>query len=81
VHKRTYSRITRVKQTAVKRWATAAEPEKLAQQLNKMFPGGAIHSAYEAGFSGFGLHRVLCSWGIEGIVVRLLRLRLWPTVG
>ena len=38
VHKRTYSVVARVNQTEAKRWTTAAEPEKLGQQLRKFFP-------------------------------------------
>jgi transposase len=41
----------------------------LGQQLHKYFPGAEIHSAYEAGFSGFGLHRELHRQGIKSIVV------------
>jgi transposase len=69
VHKRTYSVVARVKQRAVKRWTTTAEPEQLGQQLREFFPGAEIYSAYEAGFSGFGLHRALQRQGIHNIVV------------
>lgn len=69
VHKRTYSVVVRCNQTEVKRWTTSANPGKLAAQLHKFFAGGCIHSAYEAGFSGFGLHRVLVSEGIDNRVV------------
>ena len=48
---------------------TSAEPKKLAYQLNKYFPGAKIESAYEAGFSGFVLHRELEKAGIHNIVV------------
>ena len=58
-----------VNQTEEKRWTTTADPEKLGQQLRKFFPGAEIQSAYEAGFSGFGLHRQLQSEGIKSIVV------------
>jgi transposase len=69
VHKRTYSVVVRVKQMEVKRWTTAAAPEKLGQQLRQFFGEAEIHSAYEAGFSGFGLHRELQRQGIRSIVV------------
>ncbi|MBF2077401.1 MAG: hypothetical protein IGR76_02485 [Synechococcales cyanobacterium T60_A2020_003] len=46
-------------QLEVKRWTTAASPEKLGQQLRQFFPEAEVYSAYEAGFSGFGLHREL----------------------
>ena len=37
--------------------------------MNKFFPGAKIKSAYEAGFSGFHLHRYLTQKGINNIVV------------
>lgn len=69
VHKRTYSVVARVNQLEVKRWTTTADPEKCGRQLREFFPGAEIHSAYEAGFSGFGLHRELHQQGIQNIVV------------
>ncbi|ELS03248.1 hypothetical protein Xen7305DRAFT_00029690 [Xenococcus sp. PCC 7305] len=56
VHKKSYVVVARVKQTIVKKWTTVANPQNLAQQLLNYFAGAEIHSAYEAGFSGFVLH-------------------------
>ena len=69
VHKKSYVVEARVGQERVKRWTTPVLPEQLAQQLLKYFNGGIIHTAYEAGFSGFGLHRVLRRAGIDSRVV------------
>ncbi len=69
VHKRTYSVVTVVEGVVVKKWRTVANPEKLAQQLTRYFPGASIETAYESGFSGFVLHRVLEKAGIHNIVV------------
>ena len=69
VHKKTYVVVVRVGQAIVKKWSTAAKPAELAQQLVKYFPGGTIHTVYEAGFSGFVLHRELRRHGINSIVV------------
>ncbi len=69
VHKRTYSVVTVVEGVIVKKWTTAAIPEKLAIQLGRYFPGAFIHTAYESGFSGFVLHRVLSKAGINNLVV------------
>ncbi len=69
VHKRTYSVVTVVEGVVVKKWRTVASPEKLAQQLVRYFPGASIQTAYESGFSGFVLHRVLEQAGIHNIVV------------
>lgn len=69
VHKKTYSVVTIVDNIVIKKWRTQASPESLAQQLLRYYPGAEIQTAYEAGFSGFVLHRVLKEAGINNIVV------------
>ena len=69
VHKRTYSVVSVVEGIVVKKWQTSAVPDQLARQLKSYFPEAKLYSAYEAGFSGFVLHRVLESAGIENLVV------------
>ena len=69
VHKRRYVVVAQVEQDIVKKWSTVADPAQLAQQLRRYFPGARIHSAYEAGFSGCVLHRVLKREGIDNRVV------------
>jgi transposase len=69
VHQRTYSVVAQVAQTIVKKWTTTAHPTELAQQLLKYFAGSKLRTVYEAGFSGFVLHRALVGQGIENIVV------------
>ena len=69
VHKKTYSVVTIVDNLVVKKWRTEANPENLAQQLLRYYSGAEIQTAYEAGFSGFVLHRVLEKAGINNIVV------------
>ena len=41
----------------------------IASYLESNFPGAAYHSVYEAGFSGFWLHKELMQLGINSIVV------------
>ncbi|MDJ0574373.1 MAG: hypothetical protein QNJ65_04315 [Xenococcaceae cyanobacterium MO_234.B1] len=53
----------------VKKWRTLASPEKLAEQLRRYFPSASIETAYESGFSGFVLHRILEKEGIHNLVV------------
>lgn len=53
----------------MKRDTLPADPEQLVQYLNKYFAGAQLKTAYEAGFSGFVLHRYLLSQGIQNIVV------------
>jgi transposase len=69
VHKKTYAVVARMEGALVKKWTTAASPQALAQQLLKYFAGATIYSAYEAGFSGFVLHRELEQYGIHNLVV------------
>ena len=69
VHKKTYYVVARVNQEIVKKWTAPASPQKLGEQLLKFFGEGRIHTAYEAGFSGFALHRKLVKLGIDNIVV------------
>jgi transposase len=44
-------------------------PKVLHTYLEKNFPGGVYHSAYEAGFCGYWIHNKLKSLGINSIVV------------
>lgn len=69
VHKKTYSVVVISDKIVVKRDTLPAIPEKLGDYLQKHFAGARINSAYEAGFSGFGLHRHLTGRGINNIVV------------
>ena len=45
------------------------EGKAVANYLERTFPGATYHSAYEAGFSGFWLHKDLLRLGINSIVV------------
>lgn len=69
VHKRTYSLSCIHEGALVKRATIKAEAAGLVSFLRKFFIGARVHCAYEAGFSGFGLHRHLESEGIDSIVV------------
>lgn len=69
VHKKTYSITAILDKVVVKRDTMAACPSKLTAYCVKFFPGASIYSAYEAGFSGFYLHRHLIASGIHSIVV------------
>jgi len=51
-------------------------PKKLVEQLLKYFESGSIHTAYEAGFSGFSLHRELEKNGIHNLVVHAAGLEV-----
>ena len=69
VHKKTYAVTVICEGVIVKRDTMQASCEKLICYLRKHFEGAKIHSVYEAGFSGFGLHRILVASGVNNIVV------------
>ncbi len=69
VHKKSYVIAASCDDEIVKKWTTTADPQTTADQLNCFFAGAEIYSAYEAGVSGFMLHRVLLASGIKNIVV------------
>lgn len=69
VHKEKYVVVSICDGQIVKRWTTIADSQSFSAQLLKYFNGAKIVSAYEAGFSGFSLHRMLCSHGIENKVI------------
>lgn len=69
VHKKTYSVTCMCDKGIVKRDTLKAKEEGLVNYLKKYFPQAEIKTVYEAGFSGFVLHRYLLSQGIENIVV------------
>jgi transposase len=70
VHKDTYSMTAICEKKVLKRLTVSADPEIFARSLKKWFPdAGEINTAYEAGFSGFVLHRHLVAHGINSIVV------------
>lgn len=69
VHKKTYSATVICEGEIVKRDTMRADPEGIVHYLQKHFVGAKIHSVYEAGFCGFGLHRALTTAGIDNIVV------------
>jgi len=69
VHKTTYAVAIVCDKAIVKRDTLCAIPEVLGDYLEKHFVGAQINCAYEAGFSGFGLHRHLIKRGINNIVV------------
>jgi len=69
VHKKTYSITCVCDKVIVKRDTLKASPTGLVEYLNKYFANAKIKTVYEAGFSGFVLHRYLLEQGIDSIVV------------
>jgi transposase len=69
VHKNHYTVCCMVKSLVVQKVTMPALPKKLLEFLNSRFEGAEIQTAYEAGFSGFNLHRVLVAGGISNLIV------------
>ena len=69
VHKKSYSVYCLCNRQKVKSWNMEASPLKLIEQLQRYFLGARIHTVYEAGFSGYALHRLLEEAGIKNLVV------------
>lgn len=69
VHKKSWVVTIRSHQMELKTFSMNPSPEQLHSYLKRHYPGGSYHSAYEAGFCGFWIHRKLLSYGIENIVI------------
>jgi len=76
VHKATYSISVVCDGKLVKRDTLPAYPQRVVTYLQKFFNNAEIRSAYEAGFSGFGLHRHLKENGIDNIVVHAASIEI-----
>lgn len=69
VHKKTYAVAAICDGDLIKRDTMKANPQTLIAYLKKRYGSGKIMTAYESGFCGFHLHRVLEAAGIHSIVV------------
>lgn len=69
VHKKSWTVTIMLKNISHKTFSQPPSARALAAYLNYNFPGGSYHSAYEAGFCGFSVHRSLIAKGINNIVV------------
>lgn len=69
VHKNSYSVTAVCNKQVVKKDRLSADPALLARYCKNKFKDAKIFTAYEAGFCGFSLHRILTSMGIDNQVV------------
>jgi transposase len=76
VHKSTYSVTAISDGEVIKRDKMTASPEILVNYCKKYFKNAHIKSAYEAGFSGFYLHRYLLQNGIKNIVIHAASIEI-----
>lgn len=69
VHLRSWKVTVMAGEIHYKTFSSPPKSDKLFNYLNANFPGADYYSAYEAGFTGFWLHRELTKLGIKSIVV------------
>ena len=69
VHKKSWTISIMVDDIFHKRYSQDANPLTLAKYLSRNFPRGNYHSLYEAGFSGYWIHRDLEKLGIDSKIV------------
>lgn len=69
VHRKSWKVSILTETLSYKTFSAPPESDKLGSFLKDRFPGAAYYSAYEAGFSGFWLHRQLTRMGIKSMVV------------
>ena len=69
VHKKSWQVSIMTKHAMHKSFSQPPSVDALINYLRTNFSGGIYHSAYEAGFCGFGIHRELQKSGINSIVV------------
>lgn len=77
VHKTKYSLAAVVDgEVILKVGSMPADTNKLIEFLKKRFPESSLYSVYEAGFSGFVLHRALVAAGIKSIVINAASIEI-----
>jgi transposase len=69
VHKKSWAVTIRSMGIQIAHFTQPPGADELAGYLQRNFPGGSYHSAYEAGFCGTGIHEQLCKLGINNIMV------------
>lgn len=69
VHKKTYACVSICDGEIIKKDTMPADSANLIAYIQNNFTHGKIETAYEAGFSGFHLHRELIKAGIKNMVV------------
>ena len=69
VHKKDWKVQIQSSSLTYKRFSQPPSTEALVSYLHHHFPGATYYSAYEAGFSGFWVHRQLLAQGVNNIVV------------
>lgn len=78
IHKKNWSVCILTEEMEHKAFNMNPKPEELISYLKRNFPNANVHSAYEAGYSGFWAHKELSAAGIKSFVVNPADI---PTTG
>lgn len=68
-HKRDWRVSIRCNRICLKTFAMNPSPEELHQYMTRNYPGGRYESVYEAGFSGYWIHREMTRLGFSNMIV------------
>ena len=69
VHKKEWAVSVYSRDYELKTFVQPSDPEALIKHMNTNYPNGSYHSVYEAGFSGFWIHKELAENGFNNIVI------------
>ena len=68
VHKKNWTVTIRSSGIVIKTFSMDPSPDKLIEYMKKHYPGGKYNSVYEAGFTGYWIHRQLEANGFNNII-------------
>ena len=78
VHLKSWSVAVLSAHSVLKNFSQSPDVEALHKFLTRNYPGADYHSVYEAGFSGFWIHRRLVKLGVNNLVINPADV---PTMG
>lgn len=78
IHKKSWRVTIRSGRIVLKTFSMNPSSEELFKYMNKNYPGGKYFCVYEAGFSGFWIHRELTRYGFISMIVNPSEI---PTTG
>jgi transposase len=67
-HKKGWKVTIRCNSIQLKTFSMNPSPSELVAYMNRNYPGGRYNSVYEAGFSGYWIHRELIRMGFDNII-------------
>lgn len=68
VHKKGWQVSIRIDNREIENYSMDPDPDQLYRSLKRKYPGAIYYCVYEAGFSGYWIHRRLIGLGINNII-------------